>query len=1070
MAQPETEEQTSSDPLEDNDESFVLMAVFHAVEDGNLQGIKELVENLTTFDPNQKNKHGETALHMASGQGHKDIVEYLLTKGSTIDIKDKHGDNAIYWAARQGQVALIEYLKENGCPLNDQNRTRETPLHVASRYGQVEAAQYLCSLGINVDIQDEDGETPIHISAWHGYMNIVQTLCNTSANLDLRNKDGETPLICASARGHLEIVSILVKSRAFLNNSDKQGLSALHHAVRRHHYNIVRYLCENDCNVNMQDKFGETSLHVAAKDGSLHILELLHCAGCNVDTLNKCESTALQLAAKHGHIEIVRYLCLAGCKLDHRNKDGLTAVQIATLEGHEDVVLIFKQLQGEKMREVYVHQLSSSSGPLSRIRLKIFGHQGVGKSSLIDSLKCGYLRGLFRRSKSNLSLIGRSATKKYMASKENLMGRSLSTSSADQDYNGTRGIDVSQINIPGAGDYTVMEFPGAESYHTSYCHFMDDDGAINLIVFRLDDTFEDQLAQVTYWMNYLKSRLPVSEPIGHCGKYSQQMKIALVATHADYRTCPKLPSGELISGEGNIVLYQIKKSFGRLFDICEMLFVVDANNSQSRDMKLLRTHLSNLRNAVVKQEPPLTVLCEAVLSILPTWRKNEKCQSFPVLTWQQFEDMVHTQINPLASEPHLKDVVRQLHYMGEVQCFMSELLQEIILIEPRWLCSNIIGQLLSPDTTDQPYGQYSVHYIQSVFPETDCVDIVQLLEAMDICTQGTVCEFPSLIKSNTPLGIWEKEDENGNLNVYGGVRLQIAECTSVLPIGLFARIQLSLRRNFQQDVEDLDTDLVLWKDGAKCVSGSMEALLVLTNEGQGIEVRVRGISDTRQGCFVFMEDLVHLVKNVVEESYPGLLLNQDMLSPTQLRNHDRFLMTYEPKHIFQAQISKERTVQNEITEEMESFTDLFCFGSDSIEANTIPGIDLHIVDLPELTRRQLSMLLDPPDPMGKDWCLMALSLGMMDRVPVLDPLNNRCGPEESDSPTERTLQEWGSDPGSTIGTLIKKLKDLGREDAARVILNSMPLYKFLPDPQAMEEGHLRINSTPNNSSSTVASR
>ena len=32
------------------------MAVFHAVEDGNLQGIKELVENLTTFDPNQKNK------------------------------------------------------------------------------------------------------------------------------------------------------------------------------------------------------------------------------------------------------------------------------------------------------------------------------------------------------------------------------------------------------------------------------------------------------------------------------------------------------------------------------------------------------------------------------------------------------------------------------------------------------------------------------------------------------------------------------------------------------------------------------------------------------------------------------------------------------------------------------------------------------------------------------------------------------------------------------------------------------------------------------------------------------
>ena len=78
------------------------------------------------------------------------------------------------------------------------------------------------------------------------------------------------------------------------------------------------------------------------------------------------------------------------------------------------------------------------------------------------------------------------------------------------------------------------------------------------------------------------------------------MKVALVATHADQRTCPRLSTGELISGEGNIVLYQIKKVFGKLFDICEMLFVVDSNNAQSRDIKVLRTHLSNLRNAILK--------------------------------------------------------------------------------------------------------------------------------------------------------------------------------------------------------------------------------------------------------------------------------------------------------------------------------------------------------------------------------------------------------------------------------------------------------------------------------------
>ena len=88
--------------------------------------------------------------------------------------------------------------------------------------------------------------------------------------------------------------------------------------------------------------------------------------------------------------------------------------------------------------------------------------------------------------------------------------------------------------------------------------------------------------------------------VGNSGKYSQQMKVALVATHADQNICPRLSSGELISGEGNIVLHQIKKTFGKLFDISEVLFVVDCQNAQSRDMKLLRTHLSNLRNAILK--------------------------------------------------------------------------------------------------------------------------------------------------------------------------------------------------------------------------------------------------------------------------------------------------------------------------------------------------------------------------------------------------------------------------------------------------------------------------------------
>ena len=51
------------------------------------------------------------------------------------------------------------------------------------------------------------------------------------------------------------------------------------------------------------------------------------------------------------------------------------------------------------LQEIQSHcarQLETYSRPLSRIKLKVFGNSAVGKTRLIESLKCGYLGGLLR--------------------------------------------------------------------------------------------------------------------------------------------------------------------------------------------------------------------------------------------------------------------------------------------------------------------------------------------------------------------------------------------------------------------------------------------------------------------------------------------------------------------------------------------------------------------------------------------------------------------------------------------------------------------------------------------------
>ncbi|XP_033120614.1 death-associated protein kinase 1-like isoform X2 [Anneissia japonica] len=1057
---------SSFDPSSEN-ESFVLMALFHAVEEGNLVGIKELVTTLTSFDPDQKNKHGETSLHVAAGCGYVDIVRFLQSKSASLNAKDKRGDTPVHWAARHGHTAVVEYLRQEQCPINEQNKAGETALHVAGRYGQAEGVDHLCHLGVDTDVQDDDGETALHIVAWHGYSNIVQTICDAGANLNLKNKDGETPLLCASARGHLDIVKILVRAGARLDSPDRHGLCAIHLAVRRNHYDITKFLCESGCNTNLRDKFGETGLHVACRDGNIELVQLLHSACCGLDTANKHGVTAVQMAVKHGHIEVVRFLCMAGCRLEHCNDDGLTAAQIAGIEGHDELVEMLKQLQGSRTRELFIHQMQTVTAPLPRIKLRLFGHSGVGKSTLIDSLKCGMLKGFLKRSKSNLSLLGRNSSRKQPSLNESLARSrrhsSMSSVKTNTDYNSTKGIEITSASIPGAGEFSIWEFSGAEPFHISHHHFIDHgSNSINVICFSLYDSFEEQVEQVTYWLNYIKSTLPANEPIGYCGKYSNQLRILLVATHADLRSCPKLSSGESVSGEGNIILYQMKKRFGRLFDISEMLFVMDTKNPQSKDMKLLRQHLGNTKNAIVQNEPYMTVLCESVVIALNSWRKSYA--DFPVMSTQQLVDVIHSDVNPLANDVQLKEVIQQLKSMGEVHHFKNELLHDLLVIDPRWMTSSVLGQLLSFEFSDQPFGLYSIHYMQSLFPQADAMDIIQLLEAMDICVHEAVCEFPSLLHTNRPQFIWEKQDGSGL--VYGGTRLQLSDSGCVLPIGAFAEIQVSLRKNFHQDVDDPETELILWRHGAKCSTASMEALLTLTNEGQSVEIVVRGLEEAQQGCFVFMEDFVHLVEQVFAELYPGLMLNRDVISAAQLKEHHRCMMVYEGRKIYKALRDHQVSMYNEVTETSEYFMDLLFFGSTEIDTNIISGPYLHVSQLHPYTLRQLSMLLDPPDPMGKDWCLLAVTIGLVEKIPELDTTDRPFSKDESDSPTVRTLVEWGVDPENTVGKLIEHLNDLVRDDAVRVILETAPLFRFVPETQVSEEAQ----RTSTASSSSVVSR
>lgn len=66
--------------------------------------------------------------------------------------------------------------------------------------------------------------------------------------------------------------------------------------------------------------------------------------------------------------------------------------------------------------------------------------------------------------------------------------------------------------------------------------------------------------------------------------------------------------------------------------------------------------------------PPMTHLCEKIISTLPSWRKINGPNQ--LMSLQQFVYDVQEHLNPLASETDLRHIAQQLHSIGEVSIFI----------------------------------------------------------------------------------------------------------------------------------------------------------------------------------------------------------------------------------------------------------------------------------------------------------------------------------------------------------------------------------------------------------------
>ena len=80
------------------------------------------------------------------------------------------------------------------------------------------------------------------------------------------------------------------------------------------------------------------------------------------------------------------------------NQEGVSSEIMAIAQGHNEIAELLSKMKPDK-RDQCVRQLLPGTEPLNRVKVKVFGSSGVGKSTLIDSLKCTYFGSFFRKSR-----------------------------------------------------------------------------------------------------------------------------------------------------------------------------------------------------------------------------------------------------------------------------------------------------------------------------------------------------------------------------------------------------------------------------------------------------------------------------------------------------------------------------------------------------------------------------------------------------------------------------------------------------------------------------------------------
>ena len=349
-----------------------------AIWSRNVESVRKLLaEVYTTPDSiNQEREDccedcyrcGSTALLRAAALGETEIVKLLLTAGANRGLTNKNNQLPLHMASHEGHLEIVSLLlessskaKKNKPKIDAVDGQENTALHLACAGGHIEVARFLLDRGATLGARNTYGSTPLHCACANGHEEVVRLLLERGAKIDVTDADGGTPLFTASRSGHEDTVRLLLEKGANFEQQTLKEQTPLHRACQNGYWRVAQLLLDRGADINKPNHEGSTPLHAACIFDHLKVVRLLLERNAIADFPNDYGLTALHEACQYGHIKSIRLLWAA------LGNDAIMDIDATVADGCEHFTprTLLKESIGQQRANQLIAELKQQNSQLA---------------------------------------------------------------------------------------------------------------------------------------------------------------------------------------------------------------------------------------------------------------------------------------------------------------------------------------------------------------------------------------------------------------------------------------------------------------------------------------------------------------------------------------------------------------------------------------------------------------------------------------------------------------------------------------------------------------------------------